>query len=120
MIFEFVFNSIIITFLYANIYIVYNFYKCLDFLIMLLILKFSFHYFFNIRNDLILFSISKMLILKKSLFIFTNILFIIFIFKLNLYFIFKKPLILLISIVIIIFIFSLFINVIIFFLLIFS
>ena len=71
-IFEFAFNSIIIRFLYANMYIVYNFYKYLDSLIMLSTLKFSFHYFLNIKNDLTLFLISKMLIFKRSLLVFIN------------------------------------------------
>ena len=93
MIFEFIFNSIIIIFLYANIYIIYDFYKCFDFLIMFSILKFSFHCFFNINNNLTLFSILKILIFKKSLFVFINIFFIIFIFKLSLHFVFKKSLI---------------------------
>ena len=73
---------------------------------MLLILKFSFHYFVNIKNYLILFSILKMLIFKKSLFIFINTFFIILFFKLSLHFVFKKSLIFLINVII----FSLFIN----------
>ena len=93
MIFEFIFNLIIITFLYVNIYIIYNLYKCFNSLIIFLIFKFSFYYFFNIKNDLILFSILKILIFKKSFFIFINIFFIIIFFKLNLHFIFRKSLI---------------------------
>ena len=93
MIFEFVFNSIVMTFLYVNIYIIYDFHKCLNFLIMLLILKSSFHFFFNIKNDLILFLISKMLIFKRSRFIFIIFFYIISFFKLSLHFVFKKSLI---------------------------
>ena len=102
-------------FLYANIYIVYDFHKCFDFLIMFSTLKFFFYCFFNIKNDLILSSISNVLILKRSFFIFINIFFIVFIFKLNLHFVFKKCLIFLINVIVIVFISFLFINVIIFF-----
>ena len=85
---------------------------------MLSTLKFSFHYFCNIKNNFILFSILKMLILKRFLFIFKNTFFIIFSFKLSLHFIFKKSLNFLINIIIIIFVFYLFINIIIYFFLI--
>ena len=77
---------------------------------MLFIFKFSFHYFFIIKNDLILSLISKMLIFRKFRFILIEIFSIIFSFKLNLHFVFKKPLIFLINVIIIIFVFSLFIN----------
>ena len=93
------------TFLYVNIYIICDFHKCLDFLIMLSTLKFSFHCFFNIKNNLTLFSISKVLIFKKFLFVFINIFFIVFFFKLSLHFVFKKPLIFLINIIVIMFFF---------------
>ena len=112
---KFILNSIIITFLYANIYIVYNFHKCRDSLIMLFILKFFFHCLFIIKYNLALSLISKVLIFKKPRFILINILSIVFSFKLNLHFIFKKPLIFLINVIIIVFISFLFINVIIFF-----
>ena len=70
---EFVFNSIIITFLYINMCIVYNSYKCFNFLIMLSTLKFSFYYFFNIKNNLTLFLILKMLIFKRSFLLFLSL-----------------------------------------------
>ena len=78
-------------------------------------LKFFFHYFFNIKNDLILFIIVNVLTFNRFLFVFINIFSIFFAFKLNLHFIFKKFLIFLINIVIIVFIFYLLINIIIFF-----
>ena len=102
-------------FLYVNICIVYDFHKCLNFLIMFFILKFSFHCFLIIKNDFILSSILKVLIFKKSRFISMNIFSIVFSFKLNLHFIFKKSLIFFINVIIIIFVCFLFINVIIFF-----
>ena len=116
MIFKFAFNSIIIIFLYANIYIIYDFHKCFNFLSIFLIFKFSCYCFFNIKNDLPLFLISKMLIFKKSFFIFIIFFCIVFVFKLNLHFIFKKSLIFLINIIIIVFISFLFINIIILYL----
>ena len=112
---KFAFNSIVITFLYINIYIVYNFYKFFDFLIMFFIFKFSFHYLLIIKYNLTLSLISKMFIFKNPYFISTNIFSIIFSFKLNLHFIFKKLLIFLINVIIIIFISFLSINAIIFF-----
>ena len=87
---EFAFNSIIMTFLYANICIVYDFHKCFNSFAMFSILKFFFHYLFIIKYDLTLCSISKMFIFKKSFFISINIRSIIFSFKLNLHFVFKK------------------------------
>ena len=104
---------IIMTFLYTNIYIVYDFHKCRDSLIMLFILKFFFHYLFIIKYDFALSLILKMLVFKRSLFIFINTFSIVSFFKLNLHFIFKKFLIFLINVIIIMFISSLFINVII-------
>ena len=112
---KFAFNSIIIIFLYINMCIVYNFHKCFDFLIMLFILKFSFHYLFIIKYNFTLSLISKVLISKRFLLISTNIFSIVFFFKLNLHFVFNKPLIFLISVIITIFSFSLFINIITFF-----
>ena len=108
-------NSIIITFLYANICIVCDFHKYFDFLIMFLIFKFFFHCLFIIKYDFTLFLISKVLVFKKFRLMLINTLSIVFSFKLNLHFIFKKPLIFLINVIVIMFIFSLFINAIIFF-----
>ena len=112
---KFTLNSIIITFLYISIYIVYDFHKCFDFLIILLILKSFFHYLFIIKYGFTLSLILKMLIFKKSRFVSTDIFSIVSSFKLNLHFVFKKSLIFLINVIVIIFIFSLFINIIIFF-----
>ena len=114
-IFEFTLNSIIITFLYTNIYIVYNFHKYLNSLIMLSILKFSFYYLLIIKYNLALFLILKVFVSKRFFFISINIFSIIPFFKLNLHFVFKKFLIFLINVIIIIFVSSLFINAIIFF-----
>ena len=87
---KFVFNSIIIIFLYANMCIICDFHKCFDFLIMFFIFKFSFYYLLIIKNDFTLFSTLKMLIFKKSRFVSTNILSIVSFFKLNLHFISKN------------------------------
>ena len=107
---EFAFSSIVMTFLYTNMCIVYDFYRCLDFLIMLFILKFSFHYLFIIKYDFVLFLILNVLILRRSRFVLINIFSIVFFFKLSLHFVFKKFLIFLINIVVIVLVSSLFIN----------
>ena len=107
---EFILNSIIITFLYANMCIVYNFHKCLNPFIIFLIFKSFFHYLFIIKYDFTLYSISKMLIFKKILFISINIRSIISFFKLNLHFVFKFFLIFFINVIIIILIPSLFMS----------
>ena len=99
------FNSIIMIFLYAKIYIIYNFYKYLNSLIMLFIFKLFFHYFLIIKNDFVLFSISKMLIFKKSRFILIKTFSIVSFVKLSLHFIFKKSLIFLTNVIIIVFFF---------------
>ena len=112
---KFALSSTIMAFLYANMCIVYDFYKCLDSLIMLFIFKFFFHCFLIIKYDFALFLISKMLIFKKSRLISTNIFSIVSFFKFDLHFIFKKSLIFFINVVIIIFISFLFINALIFF-----
>ena len=112
---EFTFNLIVITFLYANMYIVYNFYKCFNSLIMLPIPKSFFHCLFIIKYDFTSSLISKILIFKRFYFVSTNIFSTVSFFKLNLHFVFKKPLIFLINAVIIMFILFLSINAIIFF-----
>ena len=115
---KFVFNSIIITFLYANMCIVYDSKKYLNSLIMLFILKFFFHYFLIMKYDLALSSISKMLIFKSFRFVSINTFSIISFFKFNLYFVSRNFLIFLTNVIVIVFISSLSINVIIFFFLI--
>ena len=100
-------------FLYANMCIVYDSKRCLDFLIMLFILKFSFHCFFIIKYDFALSSILKMLIFKRFYFVSINTFSIISFFKFDLHFILRNSLIFLTSVVIIVFISFLFINVII-------
>ena len=118
MISEFVFNSTIITFLYANICIVCDFYKCFDSFTILLIFKFFFHCLFIIKYNFALYSISKVLVFKRSLFVLINIRLIISSSKLSLHFVFKKSLIFFINVIIIVLISFLFINAIIFFFLI--
>ena len=109
---KFAFNSIIMTFLYVNIYIVYDSKRYLSSLIMFFILKSSFHYFLIIKYNLTLSSILKMLIFKKSHFISINTFSIIPFLKFNLHFISRNSLIFLINVIIIVFISFLFINVI--------
>ena len=75
---KFVSNSIIIIFLYINMCIVCDFYKCFDFLIMLFIFKFYFYCLFIIKYDFALFLISKMLIFKKPRLMLINIFSIVF------------------------------------------
>ena len=82
---------------------------------MLLTLKSSFYYLFNIKSNYILFIVLNMLIFKISRFISINIFKKKFIVKLNLHFVFKNLLIFLINVVIIILISFLLINAIIFF-----
>ena len=110
---KFALNSIIMTFLYANICIVYDLKRCLNSLIMLFILKFSFYCFLIIRYNLALFLISKMLILKRFYFVSMNTFSIISFLRFGLHFILRNSLIFLISVVIIVFVSFLFINVII-------
>ena len=112
---EFFFNSIVITFLYANKYIVYNFYMFFDFIIMLFTFKLFFHYFFNIKNNFALLIILNVFIFKRFIFISVTILTIFFIFEINLHFVFENLLIFLINVIIIIFVFCLSINIIIIF-----
>ena len=69
---------------------------------MLYTLKSFFYYFFNIKNDRILFVILNILILKIPRFILINIFKIFSIFELSLHFVFKNSLIFLIIVVIII------------------
>ena len=88
---EFTFSSIVMTFLYISICIVYDFYKCFDFFIIFSILRFSFYYLFIIIYDFALYLISKVLVFKRSFFISINILSIISSFKLSLHFVFKNP-----------------------------
>ena len=113
---RFAFNSIVMTFLYANMCIIYDLKRCLNFLIMLLIFKFSFHCFFIIKYNLALSSILKMLIFKRFRFVLMSIFSIVSFFKFDLHFVLRNSLIFLISVVIIIFISFLFINIIISFL----
>ena len=98
--------------------IIYDLKRCLNSLIMLFIFKFSFYYFFIIKYDFALFSISKMLIFKRFRFISMNIFSIVSFFKFDLHFVSRNFLIFLINVIIIVFISFLFINVIIFFFLI--
>ena len=109
---EFAFNSTIMIFLYANTYIVYDSKRCLNSIIMFLIPKLFFHYFFIIRYDFALFSISKILIFKRPRFISIGIFSIISFSKFDLYLISRNFLIFLINVIIILFISFLFINII--------
>ena len=96
-------------------YIIYDFYKCFNFLIIFLIFKFSFHCLLIIKYNFILSLISNVLVFKRPFFISINIFSIVFSLTLNLHFVFKKSLIFLINVVIIMFIYFLFINIIIYF-----
>ena len=102
---EFAFSSIVMTFLYTNIYIIYDFYKCLNSFIIFFIFKFSFHYLFIIKYNLALYLILKMFIFERFFFVLIDICSIVFFLKLNLHLIFKKPLIFFINVIIIILIF---------------
>ena len=75
---KFAFNSIIMTFLYINMCIVCDFYKCRDSLIMFLIPKSFFYYLFIIKYNFALSLILKVLIFKRSRFIFIKTFSIIF------------------------------------------
>ena len=77
-------------FLYTNMCIIYNFHKCLNSLIIFSMFKFSFHCFFNIKNNLISFIIINVFIFKGSLFVFINIFSIFFCFRIRFAFFFQK------------------------------
>ena len=100
-------------FRYINICIICDSKRCLDFLIIFLILKFFFYCFFIIRYNFTLSSISKILILKKPRFISIETFSIISFFTFNLHLISKNLLIFLINVIVIMLILFLFINVII-------